>query len=565
MKINASLGRKLRYGGTSAALTALIIAAVIVINIIFSAVTQSFMLYTDLTPPLHFTLSEECLDLIENGDDSVAGSSSPIEMIKKFREENKKYNTEKGLSPSSPDWRDEELMLRIILCDDPDAWKANLMQRYIATSAHELEAAFPDYIEVVYIDTVRNPSAVSKYKENSLSLIYDDTVIVECGSEFRTRTTKAFYTYDSATSETPWAYNGEKALAADILAVTRAENPVACIDVSHGTAFEDYEFLQTLYDAGFDVQDINLVEDDIPENCRLMVIMNPTQDYRTGDDGMSDVDEIGKLDAALERGVSLMVFMNPETQKLVELESFLEEWGIVFDRTDGDSHLVRDPSQAVSTDGYAFFSEYAKENRHSGMLSDLTSRPTPPEVVFKNAMSISYSDSFTLKTGYINEDDESTAYQYATKMVDGVSTSIYDVFVTSDSAEAWAKGGQVEKAVEGAPLKLMTVSSRTVIKAESSYTAVSDHTFVFACGSTDFASLAALQGKYGNNDVLLSVFRTVGKEITPIGLSPKAFSDTTIDIVTTSAATQYTVVFSVVPAVVALAAGIIVLVRRKNR
>ena len=94
MKMKASFSKKLRYGGLSLTLTALIIAAVIIVNVIFSVLTQYFMLYSDLTPPLQFTLSEAFLELIEKGDDSVAGSGSPIDMIKKFREENKKYNEE---------------------------------------------------------------------------------------------------------------------------------------------------------------------------------------------------------------------------------------------------------------------------------------------------------------------------------------------------------------------------------------------------------------------------------------------------------------------------------------
>ena len=85
MKMKASMDRKLRYGGVSAALTALIIAVIIVINVIFSALSDSFLLYTDLTPALQFTLSDACLQLIEKGDTSQEGSSYPIGMIDKFR------------------------------------------------------------------------------------------------------------------------------------------------------------------------------------------------------------------------------------------------------------------------------------------------------------------------------------------------------------------------------------------------------------------------------------------------------------------------------------------------
>ena len=64
---------------------------------------------------------------------------------------------------------------------------------------------------------------------------------------------------------------------------------------------------------------------------------------------------------------------------------------------------------------------------------------------------------------------------------------------------------------------------------------------------------------------MLSACRTIGQEPVPVGLGFKPFADFTIDTVTTKEATQYTVVLTTVPVVTAIAAGIIVLVRRKHR
>ena len=79
-------------------MTTLIIAAIIVFNVIFSALGAKFLWYVDLTPELVFTLSDECFDLIRDGDDSFENSSSPIEMVDKFRAENKAYNDANVLS-----------------------------------------------------------------------------------------------------------------------------------------------------------------------------------------------------------------------------------------------------------------------------------------------------------------------------------------------------------------------------------------------------------------------------------------------------------------------------------
>ena len=83
---------KFRYASTSVALTALIIAAIIAFNVLFGALATKFLWFIDLTPELVFTLTDECFDLIQNGDDDFKNSASPIEMIERFRAENKQHN-----------------------------------------------------------------------------------------------------------------------------------------------------------------------------------------------------------------------------------------------------------------------------------------------------------------------------------------------------------------------------------------------------------------------------------------------------------------------------------------
>ena len=113
MKLKPQNSRKLRYGGVTAALTALIIAGVVVVNVIFSALAGKFLWYTDLTPELLFTLSDDCIDLIRNGDPDVPGSASPIQKIDEIRAEKRAQD---------PNFKDEDFMLTITFCDDPDAW-----------------------------------------------------------------------------------------------------------------------------------------------------------------------------------------------------------------------------------------------------------------------------------------------------------------------------------------------------------------------------------------------------------------------------------------------------------
>lgn len=561
--------RKLRYAGTSAVLTALIIAAVIIVNVIFSALSTKFLWYVDMTPDMLFTLSDECFDLIENGDDSFSNSSSPIEMVKKIREENRQYNAENGLVKGDADYRDEDLSINIIFCDDIDVLEDNLTQKYVYHTALELQDKFPEYIKVKNYNIIRNPSSVTKYKVTHLTDIYTTSVIVEFGTESRVYPLRSFYTFSNSTDEEPWAYNAEKKFASGILAVTRAESPVACVTTNHGETMSDTELLYTLQDAGYIVRDIDLAQDEIPENCRLIVVYNPISDFLVKD-GISDIDEIQKLDDFLDGTNSMMVFMSPDSPVLNHFEEYIEEWGISFDRyTDvsGEqySYLVEDKSQSLTTDGYTLVSEYVTDGLGGSLTEEMRSRGVPKKVIFPNAMSISYSDRYS-RAHYVDEEDETISYDYGSYYNDGVSRSIFNAFVTSKNAVAYANGIEAAKASDTDRFALMTVSMEDRTTQESNYTTVSEASYVIAFGSTDFASQKMLQSEsYGNSDLLLSAFSIVGREPVPVGLDLKPFADSTIDTITSAEATQYTVVFAVIPVVASLVAGVIVIVRRKNR
>lgn len=574
MKNTAFNRRKLRYASTSVLLTALIIAAIIVFNIIFSALGTKFLWYVDLTPDQLFTLSDECFELIEKGDEQFGNSTSPIEMINKFREENKKFNADNGLSKTDAGYKDEEVMIRIIFCDEIDTLEASLVTKYVYHTALELQLEFPEYIEVVNYDTVRNPSSVSQYKKTANDYIAPSSVIVTCGSEFRLLDIRSFYTFETVDAEEPWAYNAEKKFAASILSVTRAETPIAGIVTNHGESFPSIESAYALEDAGYEIREIDLSKDEIPENCRLLLICNPQADFMVAD-GVSPVDEIDKLDKFLDQTNSLMVFMSPDSPVLKNLEEYLEEWGVVFDRykdtVTGQVYpkLISDKTQSSVSDisGYTLFADYVTKGMGGTITESMRDVYMPPPVVFKNAMPIAYSPLYSLDH-YTDEDDPAKSYDFASYSVDGTSRAIFDVFSSGKNAVAYANGIEVGRATEQNPFKLMTVTVEERETQESNYTMISEASYVIACSSVEFLDSVILQNNsYGNSDVLLSAFRAVGKEPVPVGLNPKPFADKdiSIDILTAEDATQYTVVLTVIPAVIALVTGIVIIIRRKNR
>lgn len=564
MKMKASTGRKMRYGGTSVALTALIIAVVIIANAIMTLLTQRFMWYGDMTPDLHFTISEECFDLIGkvDGSDSI---NSPVEMLDKFRAENKAYNAENNLKEGDADYRDENVMINILFPVDKDALQSDDTTLYVQENAEELRAEFPDYITVEYANSLNNPKRFRKYLSSNAEKISLDSVIIECGTEFRIRTLRSFYIFDK---EEPYAYNGEKAFASSILAVTRAEAPLACYTVNHRESFPEsaelnengeplIPFLDVLENAGYRAQPIDLSKEDIPEACRLLITFDPKDDFISGNTGLEKQGELKKLDDYLAARNAYMVFVSPDTGKLENLEEFLGEWGLEIRRNGNDPITVRDNQNSNLNNYEAIISQYDTNDIMEGWAEGLSSK-----VIFENAMAIDYARDYKVQTQPLASDETKT-FEIGGNVA--YNRAVFTMFKSFETASGYAAGSEVAKATASDPFKLMAVSVETHYEQEK-YALVEDSAYVVLCGSTDFASSKYLYSNaYGNEDLLLSVFQMCGREPVPVGLDFKEFANYKIEQISTGDATKYTVALTVAPIIICLGAGVFVLVRRKNR
>ncbi|MBE6676197.1 MAG: hypothetical protein E7594_05070, partial [Ruminococcaceae bacterium] len=226
------------------AVTVLIIAGVLLLNVGFHALAAKGLWFIDFAIPRYlsqegtlYTVSDSCLTLLEN---NLPGA---IDAVNDQRAEN----------------GEEPLKVEIIFCTDPDVLNQDQYTRYIHYTALGLQKEFADYIDVQYINIIKNPSAIQKFKATSATNIYPSNIIVSFGTEYRVFTVDSLFTSNDASSTDYWAYNGEKKLASGILAVTRAESPIACLTVNHGEpVLQQTEFLKLVEAAGFEVQTLDL-------------------------------------------------------------------------------------------------------------------------------------------------------------------------------------------------------------------------------------------------------------------------------------------------------------------
>lgn len=556
MNFKNGISRKMKHGSASVALCAVVICAVILLNVLVTALCSNFMLFSDTTPEPLYTLAEETEFLLEQTLTEV--------------------NAERG--------EGDPVKVDIIFCADPDLLVQNNKMRSIYYTALQMENEFPESICVSTTDVWDNPSSVDAYRANAYTKIYPSYVIIASGTEYRLYTDDAFYLYTSSNSATPYAYSGEKTFVKGIMAVTRAEAPVCALTVNHGEPFateegraEYREFLSIIESAGYDIVFLDLENEEIPENCRLVITFDPQSDfvsnYKNG-----GISEVSKLDAYMKNSYSYMIFANADTPKLTNLEEYLEEWGISFNRYEkGSAYEVIDISSALAPDGKNILAQYETEGAGGAITKDMRQYSTPPKIVFGNALSISYSHSYEQTYVLADEEQGTKAFIYGSYNRNMINRNIYDIFRSTDTAYAEAKiNGAPALDADGnpirlteSPFRLLTITEQERVVSEGlGYTNAAMFSHVCAFGSTDFASNSVLSSNaFGNSDVLLSLFRTVGKEVVPVGLDFKVLHSDAVneDYLAHSSAVIYTVMLVAIPAVVVSVTGIVVLVKRKFR
>ena len=567
-------GEKFRHGPIAIAVTALVILAILLVNAGVTALVKGNLLFIDLTGDSIYTVNSDTYDLLDQTFDSVRA-----------------------------DRGDEELRVDIIFCADLDLLQRSELMRYVYYTARSFAKHYPDIIHVSTVDVWSNPSSVDDYRTNSYSSIYQTNVIIASGSEFRIHTLRSFYTFDSDTETEPWAYSGERIMTRSIIAVTRAEAPICAITTNHGEPFGDAyadadgnqkyaTFLSVIEGAGYDIQFFDLEKEEIPADCRLIVVFDPKTDFTSGGYlSGEETSELKKLDVFLDAANSLMVFAGAETPSLPNFEEFLADWGIAFERyRDPDdetivlgNYQVISPKDSVDVNSTTVIGVYETGGTGATVTQEMTSTGSAPKVVFGNAMPIRYSASYEQAYQMADSEKGTAAFTYGSYGKNAHYRNIYSLFYSSGAARgtyAHAVNGttvltdaaeaEIVDPAGSFKLATMTVESRTVSEGKG-YTTVNDATYVCAFSSVEFASNDLLgSNAYGNTDLLLQVLRSIGREVVPVGLSFEPMYSSEIDANSSleegyaeRTNTVTTIILTLIPALVCTVAGIWVLVRRR--
>ena len=549
--------------------SAIVVVAVLILNVLASVLGDSRLWYIDLTQTRYksqtstmYSLSEECSDMVGEG---------AIPMIEQVNAE----RAQRGEKP---------IKLKIVFCADKDVIENDRLMRYVSYTARGLAKNYSDYIEVQYLNISKNPSAVQKYKTTSAASIYNSDVIVEFGSEYLVQGINNFY-YIESTEQDPWAYNGEKKLTAMILAVTRAEAPICCITSNHGeTIFDesgaikaDYStFMELIHGAGYFAQVIDLEKDEIPENCRMMITFNPTEDFKAfGNLGENNVSEIEKLDRYLDGSNAFFYVCDENTPVLKNLEEYLEEWGVTVARIEdkagiATNYAIEDMVNCTDSGvGKIVVGDYATEGLGATLTKDMRARSYAPKVVFGSSTAIIPADNYYITYIPADEENGTPAFSYYAYYKNGISRNLLNVFTTHNTASARVGEDIYEIATQYNRFRLMTVTQETRQVQDGNFSSVNQASYVLALASTEFLTNDVLNSTaYGNTDVILSALRNTGSVALPADIELKAFYIYEVEDNKAYQSVKPDTWFKcllLIPTVAIFAAGVVITVRRRYK
>ena len=285
---------KFKRGGMATALSVVFIAIVVALNLLVSALTDRFpSLDIDLTAQKVNSLSDQALEIAKDVDREVT-----IYLIgtQEGYEQNQIYSSyvQRGMQYSQV---------------------SSLVKRLVEANP---------LISMEYVDPDTNPEFISQYESDSLAT---GKVLVESDLRHTVLTVNDLFIINQETGSTINS-KVDSALAGALELVNMDTVPVMSIITGHGEMLSTSNmaaFVDNMEQNNFQVEEVDILTQEIPENTQVLMIATPTTDFST--------EEIDKIRAYLDdetrdQQVTLLVSAYPSQGELPNLAAFLEEWGV---------------------------------------------------------------------------------------------------------------------------------------------------------------------------------------------------------------------------------------------
>ena len=288
-----TFSKRVTYGASAIAFTAIVIAAVILLNVAASLLTDRFNLKADMTADQRYDISDATVEMLQNVENNIN--------IYMLAPEADVVDTNKTLGIYGPSI-------------------ASILNRYPVLSGGK--------VSVEYVDIERNPSFTQGFQ---LGEITQYSILVKSDAAYRLLT---YYDYiyfraaDSFSEKEPVGLNLEHALASAIYYCdTGSRRNAVLLDGKGESNGRDggngSKMVSFLESNNFTVSYVNLDTEPLPENTDLIVICSPKKDYSP--------EELAVLDSYLNRDLGKMIVsLGSESKDASNLIYYLKEYGLTI-------------------------------------------------------------------------------------------------------------------------------------------------------------------------------------------------------------------------------------------
>ena len=232
--------RKFKYGTLATVFTIIFIVAIVLVNVLLGYMTDRFVWEFDMTRENLFEISEDTKEVIDDMSRNVIITVLADETV----------------------FRDSDKMLSNIY---------EILQRY--------EALGGGKIKVRYVNPNMNPKIFEQY--NELGDLGNNYLIIE--SDLRTKSLSPNSLYNIKVDDNNISYfvglRAEQQITSALLFVTQESVNTACWLRGHGEDYSKTQMDTVLKKMNYDTQVIILAQDEIPEECTLLLISSPDTDY----------------------------------------------------------------------------------------------------------------------------------------------------------------------------------------------------------------------------------------------------------------------------------------------
>lgn len=360
--------KKLKYGSAATAITVLVIAAVVLVNVIVSLVGERTNLTVDLTSDSVFEISQESIDYISSINQDVEIVTMADESV--FRDSGSVY----------------------------------YKQAYEVIKKYEL---YSDNITVKFVDMTADPTYANRYSEIYKGTISQYSIVVSCGNRIKVVSVNDLF--NAELNYQTYSYNivsskAEQVLTSAIMYVTDPSPKTAVILQAEAAGITDSTISKLLEDDGFDVTIVDPMSEDFPYDADLIVVNAPVNDFSE--------ELVDKLYDYLENGGNYgknMIYLANYAQKsTANIDAFLAEWGIEVGS--GVVGETNNNNLATGTTRYAI-RNFIGENDYSTNVSQLSLpvisyNARPVNLLFENRSNVSTTALLTTDdTAYILTDE----------------------------------------------------------------------------------------------------------------------------------------------------------------